>query len=136
MKKLKSKKYNLVIIFVSLNVCDDKYVLKYRSDINDKVEELEYDSLKEFNEYWEEDLSNTGLICGKEHIEIFKAWAKYTGDTAFLYDKEKDCLIANFSDQDRYKLYFSFTAMNATKNLINNTVYSLNELIGEDENRS
>ncbi len=133
MKKLKNKKYNYVIMFEALTVCDDKYVLKYRSDINDRVNELEYDSLKEFNEYWEEDLSNTGLIIGKEHIEIFKTWAKYEGSTEFLYDEEKDCLIANFSEPDRYKMYFSFNAINPTKNLTNNKVYSLSELIGEDE---
>lgn len=133
MKKLKNKKYNFTVIFESLNVCGNEYVLRYKFRMTGDIKELRYNSFEEIKEDWEEFLPKNSMICGEEHIKMFKAWAEYSGNTEFLYDGEKDCLIANFDDEDRYKMYFSFTTLMASNNLINNTVYTLSELLGDYE---
>lgn len=133
MKKLKNKEDDLVVIFVSLNLCDDEYVLRYKFNISSSIQEIRYDSLEKFKEEWEEFIPKNSMIIGEKHIKMFKAWAEYSRFNEFLYDGEKDCLIANFEDRDIYRMYFSFNSLNATENLENNRTYTLSELLGDYE---
>lgn len=73
------------------------------------------------------------LLENKKARKMFRLWATYVGVSAFKYDAERDCLVGNYTDSPERRLYFSFPNAMITENLGTGTVYTLDELCGEEE---
>ena len=73
------------------------------------------------------------LLEGEEDRKKFKAWAEYVCAFSFKYDAEHDCLVGNYTDSPKRRLYFSFPEAMITESLANGAIYTLAELCGEEE---